>query len=167
MAGPTLAVLGGELAAAMSALDRATTLNPNSAQAWRECGVVNCFANRPDAAIAAAQRAMRLSPLDPLGYLFKSALAFAHTVAGRYEEAIEWADQSLREQERFVPSIRYRAALCGLLGRVEEGRDWLRRLVDARPGLTIATYMREASYQPPEIRTIFADGFRKIGLPEE
>src|SRR6476646_6551612 len=68
MAGPTLAVLGGELAAAMSALDRATTLNPNSAQAWRESGCGNCFANRPDAAIAAAQRAMRLSPLDPLGH---------------------------------------------------------------------------------------------------
>ena len=61
MAGPALAVLGGELAAAMSALDRATTLNPNSAQAWREYGVVNCFANRPDAAIATAQRAMRLT----------------------------------------------------------------------------------------------------------
>jgi TolB-like protein len=90
MAGPTLAVLGGELAAAMSALDRATTLNPNSAQAWRECGVVNCFANRPDAAITAAQRAMRLSPLDPLGHNFKWVLGFGLMLAGRYEEAMEW-----------------------------------------------------------------------------
>jgi tetratricopeptide (TPR) repeat protein len=111
---------------------------------------------------------MRLSPLDPLGYMFKAALAFAHTVAGQYEDALEWVDQSLRDQERFVPAIRYRAALCGHLGRSEEGREWLRRLLDVRPGLTIARYTREASiYQPPEIRAIFADGFRRAGLPEE
>jgi adenylate cyclase len=167
MAGITLWLLAAEVATAASVIDRALTLNSNSAQGYMARGWIQAILNRPLPAIESLHRALRLSPLDPLGYMFKSALAFAHTVAGRYEEAIEWADQSLREQERFVPSIRYRAALCGLLGRVEEGRDWLRRLVDARPGLTIATYMREASYQPPEIRTIFADGFRKIGLPEE
>jgi len=34
-------------------------------------------------------------------------------------------------------------------------------ILDVRPGLTIAMYMREASsYKPPKIREIFADGFR-------
>jgi len=41
-------------------------------------------------------------------------------------------------------------------------------ILDVRPGLTIAMYMREASsYKPPKIRKIFADGFRKAGMPEE
>jgi tetratricopeptide (TPR) repeat protein len=100
--------------------------------------------------------------------MFKAALAFAYAVAGRYEEALEWVDQSLREQEKFVPAIRYKTALCGHLGRIEDGHEWLRRLLDVRPGLTIASYMREAStYQPRQIRAIFADGFRKAGMPEE
>jgi len=167
MAGITLWLLAGEFATAASVIDRALALNSNSAQAYMASGWVQSILNRPHPAIESLHRALRLSPLDPLGYMFKAALAFAHTVAGRYEEAMEWADQSLREQERFVPSIRYRAALCGHLGRVEEGREWLRRLLDVRPGLTVAMYMREAStYQPPEIRAIFADGFRRIGLPE-
>jgi adenylate cyclase len=167
MGGITLWLLAEEVATAASVIDRALALNSNSAQAYMARGWIQSILNQPQPAIDALHRALRLSPLDPLGYMFKSALAFAHTVAGHYEEAMNWADQSLREQERFVPSLRYRAALCGLLGRVEEGRNWLRRLIAARPGLTVATYMREASYQPPEIREIFADGFRKIGLPEE
>jgi tetratricopeptide (TPR) repeat protein len=168
MAGVTLWLLAGEPATAASVIDRALTLNSNSAQAWMASGWVQSILNRPDPAIEALHRAMRLSPLDPFGYMFKAALAFAYTIAGRYEEALEWVDQSLRDQEKFVPAIRYKAALCGHLGRVDEGREWLRRLLDVRPGLTIARYVREASgYQPPEIRAIFADGFRKAGLPEE
>jgi tetratricopeptide (TPR) repeat protein len=53
--GAVLAMLAGENAAALSAIDRALTLNPNSAQAWFFHGLVNCFANRPDAAIVRRQ----------------------------------------------------------------------------------------------------------------
>jgi TolB-like protein/Flp pilus assembly protein TadD len=168
MAGPTLAVLGGELAAAMSALDRATTLNPNSAQAWRESGVVNCFANRPDAAIAAAQRAMRLSPLDPLGHNFKWVLGFGLTLAGRYEEAMEWVDRSLHDRPEHHPAIRGKVALCGYLGRAEEARQWVRRLLEANPAMTIAGFKAYGSkYQVPGTIAVWVEGFRKAGLPEK
>ena len=168
MAGVTLWLLAGDPAMAASVIDRALRLNSNSAQAWMASGWVQSILGKPDPAIEALHRAMRLSPLDPFGYMFKAALAFAYMIAGRHEEALEWVDQSLREQEKFVPAIRYRVALCGHLGRVEEGREWLRRLLDVRPGLTIAGYMREASaYQPPKIRAIFANGFRKAGMSEE
>jgi adenylate cyclase len=168
MAGVTLWLLAGDPAMAASVIDRALALNSNSAQAWMASGWVQSILGKPDPAIEALHRAMRLSPLDPFGYMFKAALAFAYMIARRHEEALEWVDQSLREQEKFVPAIRYRLALCGLLGRIEEGHKWLRRLLDVRPGLTIAMYMREASsYQPPKIRAIFADGFRKAGMLEE
>jgi tetratricopeptide (TPR) repeat protein len=168
MAGCTLAVLGGELAAAMSALDRATTLNPNSAQAWRECGVVNCFANRPDAAIAAAQRAMRLSPLDPLGHNFKWVLGFGLMLAGRYEEAMEWVDRSLHDRPEHHPAIRGKVALCGYLGRAEEARQWIRRLLEANPAMTIAGFKALTSkYNVPGTMAVYIEGMRKAGLPEE
>jgi hypothetical protein len=43
---------------------------------------------------------MRLSPIDPQRWLFYGGFAFAHFVAGRHEEAIEWADRALHEQPR-------------------------------------------------------------------
>jgi TolB-like protein len=168
MGGKTLALLAGEHDAAMSAIERATTLNPNCAQAWRESGVVNCFANRPDAAIAAAQRAMRLSPLDPLGHNFKWVLGFGLMLAGRYEEAMEWVDRSLHDRPGHHPAIRGKVALCGYLGRVEEGREWVRRLLEANPAHTIAWFKASgATYSVPGTIAVWEEGFRKAGLPEE
>ena len=167
-AGLTLAVLAGEAATGASLIERALTLNPNSAHAWMASGWAHCILARPKNATDALQRAMRLSPLDPFGYLFTGALAIAHLVAGRYEEAMEWVDRSLREQDRFFISVRYKVALCGLLGRAEEGKEWLRRLLELRPGFTIASYCIEAgAYVSPELRTVVTDGLRKAGLPEE
>ncbi|MSP02479.1 MAG: hypothetical protein EXR07_15720 [Acetobacteraceae bacterium] len=68
----------------MGAVERATTLNPNSALAWWANGSVNCFENCPDAAIASARRAIRLSPLDPTAYQFRHMLAFGLMLAGHY-----------------------------------------------------------------------------------
>src|SRR5205807_2912297 len=73
--------------AAASALDRALTLNPNSAHAWMASGYVSCLRNQPEPAIAAFHRALRLSPLDPLNFYFTGGIAFAHLSAGRYAEA--------------------------------------------------------------------------------
>jgi len=111
---------------------------------------------------------MRLSPLDPLGYLFTGGLAFAHSEAGRYEEVIEWADRSLREQPRYIAAISAKGASCAHLGRIEEARDCLRRRLEIQPGLTIAKYKAYAAmFFPPELLAVYVEGLRKVGLPEE
>jgi TolB-like protein/class 3 adenylate cyclase len=163
-----LMVLAGEHATAASAIERALALNPNSANAWMASGLVSCFRNRPGPAIEALQRAMRLSPLDPEGPGLKSGLAGAHLVAGRYEEALEWADRSLHEQPHFSPSLRVKVVSLAQLGRIEEARHWLRNLLELQPGLTIAWYRRYgARFLPPETLAVCVEGFHKAGLAEE
>src|SRR6516225_9850572 len=94
MAGYTLSVLDGDHVAAASAVNRALTLNPSSADAWSAKGWIACFRNQPGEGIEALHRAMRLSPLDPYEYRFCAGLALAHLVARRYEVAVEWVDRS-------------------------------------------------------------------------
>ncbi len=167
MGGATLALLAGEHAAAMSVIDRSTTLNPNCAHAWYVVGLVNCFANQPDAAIAAVQRAMRLSPLDPLSSLFKLVLAYGLMLAGRYKEAMEWVDRSLHDRPGSHAAIRVKVALCGYLGRVEEGREWVGRLLEANPAMTVAGFEAySVSHHVPGTTAVWVDGLRKAGLPE-
>ncbi len=96
--------------------------------------------------------------------MFSGGFAFAHFGAGRYEEAIEWADRSLRELPRYAASVRIKLILCGLLGRVEEARDCLARMLELQPGLTIA-YAGSARF-PPELLPAYLDGLRKAGLAE-
>ena len=111
---------------------------------------------------------MRLSPLDPLGYLFSCGLAFAHTIAGEYEEAMEWADRSLRELPRYRTAINMKVILCAHLGRLDDAHNWLGRLLEIVPGLTIAEFAaRLAPILVPEILALYVEGLRKAGLPEE
>jgi adenylate cyclase len=167
MAGDTLLFLAGEHATAQSAIDRALMLNPNSAHAWMASGWVSGYQNQPNKAIEALQRAMRLSPLDPLSYMFSGGLAFAHVIAERYEEALEWADRCLQEQPRFRGAVSIKIVSCDRLGRIEEARDWLSRMLELSPGTTIARWANAMRHMPPEILAIYVESFRKAGLPEE
>jgi len=58
-------------------------------------------------------------------------------------------------------------ASCAHLGRIEEARAWLNRLIELQPGLTIAKYKLYAAYISAETRAVFVEGLRKAGLPEE
>jgi adenylate cyclase len=169
MVGATIGLLAGELSTALDTIDRALTLNPNSAMAWNARGFVLCFLNQPAPAIEAVQRAMRLSPFDPLAYFFASILALAHMSAGGYAEAIEWADRAYSAQPRYVIAIRIKLACLGHLGRTEEARDLLGRVLAVQPGLTIARW--KASYNvtlfAPEFLVRYTDGLRMAGLSEE
>ncbi len=167
MAAFALSVFAGEHAVAASAIERALTLNPNSAQAWNAKGWVSCFQTQPGPAIEAFQRAMRLSPLDPVHRGFTAGVAFAHMLAGQFEQGVEWANRCLREEPRFTLAMRCKMVCCAHLGRIEEAREWRERLLAIQPELTVAKY--EANYAvtfPPEIVAMIVEGLRKAGLPE-
>ena len=111
---------------------------------------------------------MRLSPLDPLSRGFTGRLAVAHLIAGRYQEALEWADRSLAAQLDYRPALRAKVASLAQLGRIDEARDWLQQLVELQPGLTITRLEAYAgALFSPEMLAVYIDGFRKAGLLEE
>ena len=69
---------------------------------------------------------MRLSPRDPGTFAFYQALAIAQLAAGRYEQALRWAEEALRENGG-MPALRLKLSLCGHLGRHDEASECLRR----------------------------------------
>jgi adenylate cyclase len=168
MAADAISILAHEHATAASAIDRALKLNPNSAHAWMARGWVACCQNQPRPAIEALTHAVRLSPLDPLGYFFSGGLALAHLAAGQYQEALEWADACYLEYPRYSFAQRIKVVCCAHLGRTEEARNGMGQLLELDPRSTIARFRTNVTgYYPPPIVTAFVDGFRKAGLPEE
>jgi adenylate cyclase len=165
MAAFTLHAFAGEREIAATAINRALTLNPNSAHAWAARGYVSLA--QPGMAIEALGRAMRLSPLDRLGRAFTNGIALAHLAAGRYEEALGWAERTLRA-ERYNAALRVKGVACALLSQIEEARAAMRELQEAQPWQTVAWNKRLFSRMySPEIAEIFAEALRKTGLPEE
>jgi adenylate cyclase len=163
----TLFYLGGETAMAAAVLDRALTLNPNAAAAWTGKGWFHHMRNQPELAIEAFDRALRLSPFDPLGFLTAAGFAAAHVALTRFEQAIEWADRALHDQPRFIGAIRIKVIALAHLGRLDEARTELGRLLAVDPRLTIARQRAlYAASAAPEVVEPYITGLRLAGLPE-
>ena len=109
---------------------------------------------------------MRLSPLDPLRGYFAGGLALAKLATGKYEEAVDWSERALYEIPRYVVAIRTKIAACAHLDRIAEARDGLERLFQLQPGSTVQRLVKIAPY-PPELLSVFQQGLRKAGMPEE
>lgn len=64
--------------------------------------------------------------------------------------------------------LRYKLVACAHLGRVTEARELLRQVLALEPRLTIAGLKAYPGMTvTPKIFSIWAEGFRKAGLPEE
>jgi len=167
MAGQAIAVFSGDHKAGAAAIERALMLNPNAALAWTLRGWVHLYLDEVDPAIAAFERASRLSPLDPQGYNIKGGFARAHLTAGRYEEAMRWVDQTILEQPRYTPTLWMKVVLCELMGRHNEACEALKPMLEAWPGFTIEAFSAYAKlHYTARLRAIYVDALRKVGLPE-
>jgi adenylate cyclase len=165
MAGYTIAYLAADHATGLNAIGRALVLNANSAHAWGAKGLVESYLGHGDPAIESFTRAIRLSPLDPMRYHYKFGMALAHMSAGRYDDAVVWMDQALNEKPTFHAAVRIRTALGGL--RAEDCRDWLVRLREVQPDLTVARFAAHAAtFFSPEMTELMVKGLRRAGLSE-
>jgi len=163
----TLFYLAGEVAMAAAALDRALALNRNAALAWLARGIIHASRNQPEAAIAAVERARRLSPFDPYNAFYAVTIAIAHLAARRFEQAIEWADRALHEQPRMVQTMRVKIVALAHLGHLDEARAELGRVLAIDPKLTIASFGAYGRSSAPEVLELYVTGLRLAGLPEK
>ena len=166
LAGLALAYVGFDLDGAVSLLDKALKLNPNLASAWHWSGWVRCYLGEPDTAIEHLVRAMRLSPLDPLFYGMEAATAFAHFLAGRYEEAISWADKACLAGPQLFSSWHIAAASNALAGNREKAQQVVHRVLQIDPAVRVSLVKYRLPVRRLEDLARFEEGLRKAGYPE-
>jgi adenylate cyclase len=168
MAGFTLMSYAGQRDVAAAAVDRALTLNPNCALAWAVRGYVSLSLDQTGLAIEALERAMRLSPLDSLRRAFTNGIASAHLRERRYEQALDWAERTLREEPNYRGALLHKIVASAHLGQTEKARATLQQWIESQPGITIARWSAFRSRVfSPERMSICVEGLRKAGLPEE
>jgi adenylate cyclase len=160
-----IARLAGDRDRALAAINRALVLNPNSATAFRSAAYIHMHRCEPELAIERVERARRLSPFDPMVYSFLNALAFAHFIAGRYEDAIVHAKQSLSERPNYVPPQEIVVVALMALGRVEEARDRASSILTAAPGYTISGRVTNL-FADERLEARYKQSLRDAGLPD-
>jgi tetratricopeptide (TPR) repeat protein len=148
----------------IAAFRRAVELNPNSAAAHGDLSRGLAFAGQDREAIAHAEEAIRLSPLDPDKALFFGGIAVAHYGAGRFAEAVRFSAELLTLRPGFQGAQRLRCASLAQAGQLEEARKFLAAIRLEQPQLSIEWIKASVPYQTPELMERFLDGMRKAGL---
>jgi TolB-like protein/class 3 adenylate cyclase len=156
----------GDLDAGAALIDRALALTPNYSLALVQSGYVRVWLGEPDLAIEQLQQAMRLSPVDSLMFMMQTAMAFAHFIAGRYDEAYGWAEKALQRNPFVSPATRIAVASAALLGRSGEAAKYLALLRQLDPGLVVSNLKERVNLRRPDDLARLAEGLRKAGLPE-
>ena len=165
-----LAVLGavhtivGNLGTARVLLERALALDPNAAWAWSRLGWLESLSDRPERAIENFERALRLSPLDPMNFNTHVGMAFAHQVAQDYDKAVALYRRALEERPHAVWIYRYLASSLFGAGRMAEAKEAFAEMMRNYPGLTV-TKFRQAMPSAPTVDRM-VDNLRKLGLPD-
>ena len=165
-AGFALAFVVGELDDGMALIDRALALDPNLAAAWRFKGFVKVFLGQPDEAIGPLERALRLSPLDPLIFIVQMGFVFTHFFAGRYDEALASGKKALAINPNYTTAVLMTAISAALAGRDDEAAKAVSQLQRLDPTCTISTFRDFWPLRREQDQTAFEKGLQLTKLPE-
>lgn len=155
-----------DLDAGVSMVDRALSLNPSLAQAWRASCWIRIWIGNPEIALEHITRAMRLSPRDPYFFGMQAVAAFAHFFAGRYDEASSWAEAALQDEPSFHQALRMAAAGHALAGRLEMAQKAMTRLRQIDPDLRASRLSELTPLRRVQDMASYQEGLRIAGLPE-
>jgi adenylate cyclase len=163
--GHILSFLNHEHEAAMVFFDRALESCPNHAFAWMWSSGTLAYLGRGAEAVARAEQALRLSPLDQARYLFDTRLALAHYANGDLEAAARFSLRARSENPNFSANLRYLAAALGGLGRREEAEAVVADLLRLEPDFRLSTYQRGLQpFTDPAVRERFMRDLRAAGV---
>ena len=160
-----IAVMEYDYETATDAFERSFALS-TSALALGFSAIVHAWKGDGATAVEHGERAIRLSPYDPLLYVPYIGLAYAHLAADRLEEAAAAAGGARRSNPRFsMPYVLQAAALAGL-DRLDEARAVIDGLRELEPELTVSAAIQSARFADPEKNAALREPLLRAGLGE-
>jgi adenylate cyclase len=153
-----------QLPEAIEAAQTAVALDPNAAYGYFAMAITENRLGQCEQSIAHVKQAFGLSPRDALGGQFHTALGVSEACLGRLDAAIGEFKRAIDAGFRTYLPYAYLAGVEAAKGNDAEAKLALAEARRLNPQLTIKWF---AEYLPGPPPTIIADGWRKVGLPEE
>jgi tetratricopeptide (TPR) repeat protein len=124
--------------AARQAFEAALALSPSCAITYILGSVVMAFDGDADRGIEWGERALRLSPFDPMSYAPWFSMTFGHFQRGDYEAAAEAARKVFQANPYWSSAHVLLAATHAKLGRLEAAKSDAAPVLELEPGYTIS-----------------------------
>lgn len=166
-----LAILGAahtfarNFGAARVLLERAIALDENAAWAHSRLGWLEVYADRPTEAVPHFERAIRLSPMDPMNFNNYVGMASAHQITEDYAAAAELFRRALTERPTAHWIHRNLAPVLLAAGEPKEAEASMQVLIEHYPDFTIARF-KEAMVFSPEAMERIAVYLRQLGASD-
>jgi TolB-like protein len=164
IAGFVIALDAHDRETALRAFDQALALSNSNFFALCSSALALSWMGTPDVAVDRANRALRLSPFDPLNYLSYNALAISYLHMRQFGEAYEVASRSVQINPRFSVSRAFLTAALARLGRNAEAESEARQLLAIDPGFSVKRFSVTVDIEPTVFAPIAA-AWCEAGLP--
>ena len=158
------AIMVGDCESEIEIADRAVALNPSSYWAWNCRGWTYRVAGLAEEAVQSFERAIRLSPVDPLLHVTFAAMGYAFIELRRFDEAIAAGKKAQRQFPSYAAgAYRCLASAFAHLGRDAEAREAAARVLEIDPTFTISGWIARGGQSNSKL---LIEGLRNAGLPE-
>jgi TolB-like protein len=152
---------------ALAELETAVELNPCLAVSYCGLGDSLAYEGRYSEAIPYFQRAVELSPYDPLRWAFYAYRALAHIFAQEFEQACDWAQRATRVPNAHYWAFAHRVSALGHLERPEDCRVAAGELLQRKPDFSCSFARKRLFYiKSPDQLELYVEGLRRAGIPE-
>ena len=159
-------IVNKDFDAAVYYFDRSLRLNPSLASIWALSAATYCYIGKPEVALQRLERYGELAPLDPYYSWFEHLYTVAYTFKGDYERAVIVGRRCTKATPDFVAGYKPLLAALGHLGRQDEAKPYLEKLLSLEPNFTVERFGNRYPFKRGEDRRRYMEGLRLAGVPE-
>ncbi len=146
--------------------DRAERLDPSLTVTWVWSAVTYCYVGKPSVALERLKHCRHLAPIEFCSPWTENIHAVAHTFAGDHEKAVALGRRVTQRNPNFTNGYKPLIASLGHLGRRDEARPYVEKLLALEPGFTVERFGQVYPIKYESDRERYMMGLRLAGVPE-
>jgi adenylate cyclase len=146
-------------------LERALALDPNCAWAWSRLAWIENYTDQPDKAIENFERALRLSPIDPMNFNNYAGIGSSYEILQHYDKAAELYRRALLERPNALWIYRNLASSLSGAGRIDEANQAFSVMLRSYPDLTVSKFKQAMVFSSAALDRM-GENLRRLGLPD-
>jgi len=146
--------------------DRALRLNPNLPVIWALSAVAHCYTGDYEEALRRMDRYRELAPFDPYFGFYETIDAIAHLMGRNYTTAVTIGRRVAKANPGFVNASKPLIAALGHLGRADEAKPYIDKLLDIEPNFTVKSHGETYPFASDYDRLHYMEGLRLAGVSE-
>jgi TolB-like protein len=150
---------------ALHYFDRSLRINSSLAFIWGLSSLTYCYIGEPKTALERLDHYRELAPFDPYMSAFEVPYTIAYLFNEDYERAAMAGRSAVELFANFVNGYKPLVAALGHLGRGEEAKPYLDKLLALEPGFTIEKFAEVYPIKKAADRRRYMEGLRLAGVP--